>query len=55
MRLAPGLYICILNHEKNCIKSDFKELSLKLATNDQSDKMCLLTKTRLQRDFFFNF
>ena len=23
----------VLNHEKNCIKSDFKEISLKLATN----------------------
>ena len=22
----------VLNHEKNCIKSDFKEISLKLAT-----------------------
>ena len=26
-------YIHVLNHEKNCIKSDFKELSLKLVTN----------------------
>ena len=26
-------YIHVLNHEKICIKSDFKELSLKLATN----------------------
>ena len=26
-------YIHVLNHEKNCIKSDFKEISLKLATN----------------------
>ena len=31
------------NHEKNCIKSDFKEIFLKLATNDRSDKMFLLT------------
>ena len=23
----------VLNHEKHCIKSDFKEISLKLATN----------------------
>ena len=32
---APGLYTtCIkLNHEKNCITSDFKEISLRLATN----------------------
>ena len=28
---------------KNCIKSDFKEIFLKLATNDRSDKMFLLT------------
>ena len=26
-------YVHVLNHEKNCIKSDFKEISLKLATN----------------------
>ena len=26
-------YIHVLNHETNCIKSDFKEISLKLATN----------------------
>ena len=29
---APGLYTCI-NQEIICIKSDFKEISLKLATN----------------------
>ena len=29
----PRGYINVLNHEKNCIKSDFKEISLKLATN----------------------
>ena len=29
----PRCYIHVLNHEKNCIKSDFKEISLKLATN----------------------
>ena len=28
---------------KICIKSDFKEIFLKLATNDRSDKMFLLT------------
>ena len=32
MPTAPG-YIHVLNHEKNCIKSDFKEISSKLATN----------------------
>ena len=30
----PCGYIHVLNHEKNCIKSDFKEISLKLATNE---------------------
>ena len=30
--LSQG-YIHVLNHEKICIKSDFKEISLKLATN----------------------
>ena len=29
----PQGYMHVLNHEKNCIKSDFKEISLKLATN----------------------
>ena len=28
----PRGYIHVLNHEKKCIKSDFKEISLKLAT-----------------------
>ena len=34
--LCPLLrgYIHVLNHEKKCIKSDFKELSLKLVTNE---------------------
>ena len=32
--LLPCGYIHVLNHEKKkCIKSDFKEISLKLATN----------------------
>ena len=39
----PGAYIHVLNHEKNCIKSDFKEIFLKLATNGLSDKAFLLT------------
>ena len=39
----PQGYIHVLNHEKNCIKSNFKEISLKLATNEQSDKAFLLT------------
>ena len=29
----PWDYIYVLNHEKKGIKSDFKEISLKLATN----------------------
>ena len=29
---APGLYTCIKSRKKNCIKSDFKEISLKVAT-----------------------
>ena len=28
----PRGYILVLNHENKCIKSDFKEISLKLAT-----------------------
>ena len=40
----PWGYIHVLNHEKkNCIKSDFIEISLKLATNGSSDKAFLLT------------
>ena len=30
----PWGYIHVLNHEKNCIKSDFKDIVLKLATNE---------------------
>ena len=29
----PRSYIHVLNHEKNCIKSDFKQISLKLVTS----------------------
>ena len=29
----PQGYIHVLNHEKNCLKSDFTEISLKLSTN----------------------
>ena len=37
-------YIHVEKHEKKmCIKSDFKEIVLKLATNGQSDKDFLLT------------
>ena len=42
--LAPGLYTCIKSLKK-CIKSDFEEFILKLATNGQSDKGFLLTST----------
>ena len=33
VRPLPWDYKHVLNHEKNCIKSDFKEISLRLATN----------------------
>ena len=39
---ALGLSTCI-KHEKLCIKSDFKDIFLKLAINGQSDKTFLLT------------
>ena len=39
----PRGYIHVLNHDFCFIKSDFKEIFLKLATNDRSDKMFLLT------------
>ena len=39
----PWGFIHVKNHEKKCIKPDFKEIFLKLATNDRSDKMFLLT------------
>ena len=39
----PRGYIHVLNYENNCIKSDFKEISLKLATNGKSDKAFLWT------------
>ena len=43
---APArVYIHVEKHEKTCIKSDFKEIVLKLATNGQSDKGFLLTST----------
>ena len=41
-------YIHVEKHEKRCIKSDFKEIVLKLATNgqnDKNDKGFLLTST----------
>ena len=43
--LAPGLYTgtCIQAWKKKCIKSDFKEIYLKLVANDRSDKRFLLT------------
>ena len=44
---ALGLHTCyihvyVLNHLKMCLKSDFKETLLKLATYGQSDKPFLL-------------
>ena len=38
----PRGYVHVKNHEKDCIKSDFKKIFLKLATNDWSDKLFLL-------------
>ena len=40
---CPGAIYMYKFKKKNCIKSDFKEIFLKLATNDRSDKMFLLT------------
>ena len=46
MLSAPARgYIHVGKHEKICIKSDFKEIVLKLATNGQSDKGFLLIST----------
>ena len=44
MPFAMGLDTCIKSL-KMCIKSDFEEIILKLATNGQSDKGFLLTST----------
>ena len=41
----PGAIYMWKKHEKTCIKSDFKEIVFKLATNGQSDKGFLLTST----------
>ena len=40
---CPGAIYMYKVMKKKCIKSDFKEIFLKLATNDQSDKMFLFT------------
>ena len=37
----PWGYIHVLNHEKNCIKSDFKDVVLKVATKEWNDKTFL--------------
>ena len=39
----PRGYIHVLSQETNCIKSDFKDMFLKLATNEWNDKTFLLT------------
>ena len=39
----PRGYIHVLNHKTNCIKSDFKGIFLKLASNKWNDKTFLLT------------
>ena len=41
----PGAIFIWKKHEKTCIKSDFKEIVLKLPTNGQSDKGFLLTSS----------
>ena len=46
MLSAPARgYIHVEKHDKKCIKSDFKEIVLKLEMNRQSDKDFLLTST----------
>ena len=46
MLSAPAQgYVHVEKHEKTCLKSDFTEFVLKLATNGQSDKGFLLTST----------
>ena len=40
---CPGAICMYKIMKKNCIKSDFKEIFLKLVANDQSDKRFLLT------------
>ena len=39
----PRDYIHVLNHKTNCVKSDFKGIFLKLASNEWNDKTFLLT------------
>ena len=41
----PRGYIQVLNHEKNCIKSDFKDIFFERATNEWSDKKAFLLKS----------
>ena len=38
----PRVCIHVLHHEKNCIKSDFKDIFLSLQLNEWSDKTFLL-------------
>ena len=40
---SGAIYMYKIMKKKNGIKSDFKEIFLKLTTNDRSDKMFLLT------------
>ena len=47
--LVPGLHTCIKSF-KMCLKSYFKEIVLKLATNGQSDKGFLLTSTFVPKE-----
>ena len=53
MLFAPDRgHIHVGKHEKTCIKSDFKEIVLKLAANGQSDKGFLLTSTFIPNGVF---
>ena len=52
MLFAPARgYIHVGKHEKACIKSDFKEIVLKLTANGHSDKGFLLTSAFVPKGF----
>ena len=51
MLSAPAQgYIHVEKHEKTCIKSDFKDIVLKLAINGQSNKGFLLISTFVPKE-----
>ena len=49
---APGLYTCV-KHYKMCIKSEFREICLKLATSGRIDKNFLLTSKVCPQGVFY--